>query len=379
MKAFRLLAVLALTAGCEGSPPTPAALLPPPLSQAAAVIDGPSAGLIQKLPAGIPAPDSRHFYWLAGDRLHVTDTGSGAELTSLPVAAGSRLAGISPTGARLVLSDPGGAGARFTTFDTHHLGSRPAIANLAPNFEFDAISENGESLYLIERKEALGAGRYSVTVFFASRGGLCNCTVVDKTEPGTSLMRGTRVMSVPGREMVYTLYDGGGHDGAFVHALSLANPIAWCIDLPAAPGQTGAWQIGLTAGGNELIAVNLAAGVAARADVSRAANDKPPITAVAQFAPSPGPAPGRHGVLSAPDGHNLFVLGANSVVELDATSLQPKTNLLAALQPVAIAGSPDGQWQYALTASGQFARLNPLLSAPPTIATGLEAPMLVIR
>ena len=377
MKALGLLALLVLAAGCGGSPPRPAA--EQPASRTAAVIDGPSASLLQKLPAGLPAPDSRHLYWLSGDRLHVSDTRSGAELSSVAVASGSRLAGISPGGGRLVLSDPGGAGARFTTFDTLHLEHRPAVANLAPNFEFDAVSDSGENLYLIERKDALGPGRYSVTVFFASRGSLCNCTVVDKTEPGTSLMRGNRVMSVPGREMVYTLYDGGGHDGAFIHALSLAIPIAWCIDLPAAPGNTGGWQIGLTASGDELVAVNLAAGVAARADVSRAGSDKPPITAVVHFPPSPGPAAGRHGVLAAPDGHNLFVLGAGSVVELDATSLQPRTHLLAALQPVAIAGSPDGQWQYALTGSGQFARLNPLLSAPAALATGLEAPLLVIR
>ena len=379
MKALLAIGLVMMSA-CAGSTAPPASA---PVLTASVVVDGPSARLLQRLPAGIASPDASRLYWLGGGSLHASDTATGAEVSSTQVAPGSAVAGLSPRGDTLVLTDPGGHGTRFSAFDPHHLDRRPPVADLTANYEFDAISDGGRNLYLIERKEQAGPGRYSVTVYWYSGGGLCHCTVVDKTEPGTTLMRGTRVMSVPapGGSMLFTLYDGGGHDGAFIHALSLEHPVAWCVDLPAAPGNTEGWQIGLSAGGEELLAVNLAAGLAVRADITRSARneDKPVISAVVRFAPSPGPAPGQHGLLAAPDHHNLLVLAEAAVVVLDSSSLEPRGRLLAGLWPVALGSSPDGQWQYGLTAAGKVARLNPLDPTPAAFPTGLEAPQLVVR
>jgi hypothetical protein len=102
------------------------------------------------------------------------------------------------------------------------------------DFSFDAISPNGELVYLIQYTSRVDPTRYRVRALSTRTGRLFARDIVDPHNPGES-MRGnpiTRVGSPDGR-WAYTLYDGNGHP--FVHALDTARRQARCIDVAAFP------------------------------------------------------------------------------------------------------------------------------------------------
>jgi hypothetical protein len=83
---------------------------------------------------------------------------------------------------------------------------------LKGDFSFDAISPNGDWLYLIHYTSPQDPTRYLVQAYDLRRWRLASAPIVDPTAPHER-MRGnplTRAMSADGR-WAYTLYDGGGH------------------------------------------------------------------------------------------------------------------------------------------------------------------------
>jgi hypothetical protein len=102
---------------------------------------------------------------------------------------------------------------------------------LRGDFSFDALSPDGNSLFLINYLSRTDPTQYRVRVYDLARNRLDPKPVVDPREaPGA--MNGfavTRVSSQDGR-WAYTLYDGAGKH-PFIHALDTRDRKASCIDL----------------------------------------------------------------------------------------------------------------------------------------------------
>jgi hypothetical protein len=99
------------------------------------------------------------------------------------------------------------------------------------DFSFDAISPDGNRIFLIQYLSPRDPTRYAVRAYDVEAQRLVPQPIVDPNEPPGE-MRGfpmTRETSADGR-WAYTLYDGGG-DEPFVHALDTSHGRAVCIDL----------------------------------------------------------------------------------------------------------------------------------------------------
>lgn len=99
-------------------------------------------------------------------------------------------------------------------------------------FAFDALSPDGQTLYLTQHTSATNVTRYTVRAFDLRAGRLLPGVIADRST-GEWRMDGIPAarLQAPGGGWAYTLY-AGGEDGAFVHALDTRDRTAHCIDLP---------------------------------------------------------------------------------------------------------------------------------------------------
>jgi hypothetical protein len=147
--------------------------------------------------------------------------------------------GLSTDGSTLVLGDanpafgPNGVrkSSSFVVVDPRRLTERMRFS-LTGDFSFDALSPNGETLFLIQHVSTTDLSRYIVRAYDLQAGRLLAGRIADKAQRGW-VMTGyavTRTTSADGR-WVYTLYrlDGGY---PFVHALDTVNRQAHCIGVP---------------------------------------------------------------------------------------------------------------------------------------------------
>jgi hypothetical protein len=205
---------------------------------------------VDNSPSGVlaPAADSRFLSVTLGDRTAVIAqkprTGavtSRADLRgrfTIPlVAYDSTAGGVSGDGRTLVLITPR---KRFPRAQTTLavLSAQPRLrlrrlVRLRGDFSFDALSPDGNSLFLINYLSRTDPTQYRVRVYDLARNRLDPKPIVDPHEaPGA--MNGfpvTRVSSHDGR-WAYTLYDGAGKR-PFIHALDTRDRKAACIDLDA--------------------------------------------------------------------------------------------------------------------------------------------------
>lgn len=119
---------------------------------------------------------------------------------------------------------------RFVFVDTTSLRQRKVVALPGP-FSFDALSPDGQILYLIQHLKGK-ATRYLVRAYDLRAGRLLRAPIADPREEGET-MTGSPVtrLASSDREWAYTLYDRRG-GRPFVHALDTAHRRAVCIDLP---------------------------------------------------------------------------------------------------------------------------------------------------
>ncbi len=386
-----------------GSPAAPAAggrlfvRVAAPASRLA-VLDAASGALVRELPDGALSPDGTVLYTVdspaAGGQslVRAIATDSGATLHEQALDGAYRLpaveldgtpGGLSPDGRwlALVAGAPGSYDAGqsdLSVLDTR-FATPPRLAHLAGSFSFDALGDDGASLFLIERTHPgqNGSLDYRVRRYDLAAGALDPTVVVEKGGPEE--MRGLRLTAVaaPGGDALYSLYTNGP-DGAFVHALSLSGRFAVCIDLPNPPMPTPAagseaaedlrlaWSLALTPDGRTLYAANSASGQIVVIDLNQYSVRRSAMLSLAPHG-SRAPlakltrwlAPARaeakqimHGgaALSA-DGGTLYVGGASGVLAVDTGTLQPRGRLLAG-QPIAgLRLDPDGSVLYALPAA----------------------------
>jgi hypothetical protein len=201
--------------------------------------------------AAIPVPRSRYRAVMVGGETIVTRRDPSGPVTLRltgrfafpePVPGGPS-EGVSADGRVAVLAAAGRTG--FAVL-TDRAGSSPRFVVLGAEFSYDALSPDGDTLYLVEHLPPAGSEHYAVRAYDLRTGQLADGPIADKTSlaeqmAGHPVSRATS----PDGTLVATLYQHLG-GGRFVHLLHAAEQWAQCIDLPATVGE--GWQLGFGGG-----------------------------------------------------------------------------------------------------------------------------------
>ncbi|HSS61554.1 MAG TPA: hypothetical protein VLK30_08875 [Candidatus Limnocylindrales bacterium] len=371
--AFTILFLLAACGGVTHGPPLTSGS--DKLFEATAghivVIDSRSHATDRTLPLGVPSADWKHLYSIAGTNLFDTNPASGATATTIPLGGkyvlpaatiGGLPGGLSPNGRWLVAeSYDGAAGAvptssRLLIVDT--IAARPfKTIDLAGYFHYDAISNDGMRLYLIQY---LDGREYYVRLYDVVTGTLDENIVVDKSN-GEQSMSGQRLSGVaaPAGNWLYSMYVRQDAN-PFIHALSLDGPFAFCLDLPG-NGYAGNeaerhWSLAMNTGGTRLYAVNGATGLLAVVDSSQEFN--PQIVRTQHIAGGKPAAAGANAAVLSSDGRSLVTAGATGIVWVDTGSLAVRMHALDGWNVWSLALSPDGATVYAVRDNGQISAVS---------------------
>jgi YVTN family beta-propeller protein len=371
-----------------------------------AVIDSRSHTTERTLPLGAPSADWKHLYSVRGAMLIDTDPATGATLRQLrlpgdyqlpPATLSGLPGGLSQNGRWLAVEAFDMAGStpsatHFLVIDTTYHGS-PRRVDLKGFFNFDAISNDGKRLYLIE---FVTSTIYRVRMYNVAAGLMDPTIVFDKSD-GSQAMAGLRLAGVasPDGSMLYSMYVRE-KQGPFIHALTLDGPIAFCIDLPGAGygsdggGDAFRWSLALSPDGTRLYAANAATGTVSVIDTS--SNNFPPKVMRTVHVDTSGPSSsalaqnvqakevGANGAVLSPDGQTLVTIGSKGINWIDTATLKLRSHALPDWTVWSLALSADGSKLYALSDSGkvaEFSMAGPSLSA--TFDPGAGLPLALIR
>ena len=374
----------------------------------------------RELPPGMPAPDWSVLYTVehADGRTIVRTiemaTGHPARETVLdgnyilPAIGLDGLAGgLSANGAWLALMalpSPADLQAykrdrnwqsRFAVLDTA-FATPPRHVELKGNFWFDALSDNGAALYLIENLPPEEPEQYQVRRYDLAAGALNPNIVADKTT-GVRVMQGVRQTAVPAPngQWLYSLYLNH-HHGPFIHALNL-DGFAVCIDLPKTGKEEWEkqlfWSLVRTRDGSKVYAANGALGLVAELDTAQlkvrrtaalplpAASANPLTTLARRLVPA---AEAKRipigGMALSPDEQTLYTLGEKGLLAINTSDFSLRGRYLDDWTIDSVALSPDGARLYAVSAErGTIVRLDAATGTRQTIVTGVDRPWGVLR
>jgi len=337
-------------------------------SQVVSVIDSRSHRADRRLPMGVPTSDWKHIYSVASTSLVDTDPQTGATISTMPLGGAYQLppatasgvpGGLAPNGMWLVVESFDSSQSHMLIVNTTTLTVRRKI-DLGGHFQFDAISNDGDRLYLIQH---LNGREYYVRMYDVVGGRLDENIVVDKSD-GNQAMAGTRLSGIatPDGHMLFSMYVRE-HESPFIHALSLDGPFAFCLDLPGAGYSDSAaemqWSLAIARDGSRLFAANPATGMVA--EISNGANGAPAILRATRFdAAAPAPATRSHAnaaVLSK-DGSRLVVAGTSGIAWIDTSTMRLRSHTLSGWHVTTIGLSPDGQTLYAVNDQGRIAEVS---------------------
>ena len=327
-----------------------------------AVVDSASRATDRRLALGVGSADWAHLYSISDAELVDTDPRTGAKRGSLQIGPSFRLpaatssgvpGGLSRNGRWLVVESSDKSATRMLVIDTQAMTVGRHVS-LAGDFEFDAINDAGNNLYLIQH---LNGREYYVRLYDLTLGALTDNIVVDKSD-GNQAMTGVRLSGVPslGGQWLFSMYVREG-EAPFVHALSLDGPFAFCLDLPGAGyGQDGRemrWSLALNAVGTRLYAVNPATGTVA--EISNGGDGAPAVLRTARF-DAMAAAGGSAGAGAAlVEGGTLVAGGPSGLVWIDTSSLRVTGRSLPGFSVAGVGLSPDGKSLYAVSDSGRVA------------------------
>jgi hypothetical protein len=342
-----------------------------------------NADRVMQLPPVIP--DARWGLLLMarpfGDETLVErlDVASGSEAPNITLDGHWRLptigsdpmpTGRSADGSTLVLVEEGSAAATTTTrFAVVDLSGKraPKIIELRGSFEFDAISPDGATLFVVEHLDAQAGGYYQVRAVDARSGQLAEGVIVDKRNIDERMAGWAIEQLRIDKGIVLTLYRGTEHP--FVHALDTINKGAICIDLPATrhddTDAAADWGLARSPDGRSVYAINATLGSAVDIDpltlsIRHTAEIGPGTAAItlAKFGHQDVGVTGRRVVVS-PDGARVLAAHANGIVELAARDLSVTRRLLQGTRVDALGLTPDGTGLFALRhADGSVVRLD---------------------
>jgi DNA-binding beta-propeller fold protein YncE len=272
--------------------------------------------------------------------------------------------GVSADGQTIVLvaslADTGDATSRFAIL-SRAFDAKPRIVELSGSFEYDALSPDGATLYVVEHLATPPDGHYQVRAVDTATGTLREGVVVDKQNLNEPMAGYPIAQLRQSSGFVFTLYRGAEHP--FIHALSSLDGWAICIDLPdtGADDASAALDWGLTAStdGRTIFAVNATLGLATEVDsndlsVRRTARFEAPASAaisLTKFGHEAGGPVGRRVVVSE-DGAMLYAAGSGGIVRIATDQLTTAGTILGGAAIDAIALTPDGGTLYALVHQG---------------------------
>lgn len=287
--------------------------------------DTASGAEVFALPAGLLSADGEHYFAVqpgALTQLTEYDLNTGAEKASFQIPDHWDLGGIAPAGQQAALIRPfdktGVTNIRIVNTQT---GATLHQIELNGNFEVDALSPTGNTLFLIEYLPALNPDHYQVRAYDLLSESLLEGALVDKRAPD-EVMAGQRQGAVVARDgsWVYTLYLRTRNNTAFIHALNTVDKFTWCIDLPA--NGTGwdsllGYTLAVGQDGQTVLATNPVMGIAARVSIVEAG-----ITQMTWFSPptdNPLPSGPIYSVLSA-DGKHAYFADQKNVWDYDVAN-----------------------------------------------------------
>ena len=348
------------------------------------IFDARNKRIVQRLYAGAASPDWSRLYQVDGGRLRAVDPLSGQVVAQQAVPSafdfprgdffGVNQGGLSTGGAYLVLQSleregQQVVGSHYLVIDTSL--TRPAVrVDLNGDFEYDALSNDGSRLFLLEYTSRSDLGdQYNVRAYDVVGHRLEPTVIVDKRESAGS-MTGSRITAVPSVDgsWLYSLYLFG-EKGPFIHALNLSGngPAAWCIDLPAVQSGNGEtqllWSLVRDPSRDRFYAVNAGLGIVAQID----AGNPPTVTRTAHFAVQRQSAFDFFGlVLNAeakrllvggaalsPDGSTLYAVGEDGVYVINVTNFHLLKHVMAGAPLESVSVSPDGAWLFGSSSQRQ--------------------------
>ena len=333
-----------------------------------ALIDTRSRAAHDQLPLGTPSSDWKHYYAVRSGSLLDIDPETGTTTMRvglpgdymLPPATNSGIpGGLSQNGRWLVLqrfdrqAQTLPSKSHFLMFDTSGMDVRRRI-DLDGYFQFDAISNDGERLFLIQY---INSSDYHVRVYSVGGGALDPNFVVDKNDGGGA-MNGLKLTGVASHDgqWLFSVY-ARANQGAFIHALNLDAGFAVCLDLPG-NGYTDTdrssldWSLALSPDGNHLYATNPALGVV----TTILLKDYPTVGRTVHVGERSHVWPA--GSVVSADGQTLVIAGSTGVVWLDAITLTQKRHALESWTVRSLALSPDGATLYAVNDVGAVAEMS---------------------
>jgi hypothetical protein len=368
------------------------------------------------LPGGFLTADGSQLFSLGGQvfdqasgslgttTLNAYDARSGALARQIQVTgAWSWLdGGTSPSGRWLVLTQAAHGSAapasprNFLVVDT--TSSKQYPVGLKGNFSFDALSNDGQSLYLIE---TLVGSAYQVRLYHVFSRTLEPGAVVIKG-PELEAMNGYKITAVaePDGHMLYSLYGRSDGRPPFVHALDLDHQFAFCIDLPELAAQrlnypdaaSSGWALSLDAN-RHLLYASSSRGQVVAIDTNQfkavhnaalAAPDStgwlPSFMVDAAAKEFEGP-PAASAV--DPKGRWLYVAWESGYLAVDTATLRPAALRDRGDHLSSLEVSPDGRHLFAVGGTdlvpNVVSDLDPQTGARLATITGLAAPWRILR
>jgi DNA-binding beta-propeller fold protein YncE len=369
------------------------------------VVDSGTGTVAGELPIGTPNADWSRYYvvtQLTGTaQLKAIDPVSGRTIAHTTIPAGYNLpnlgfqgptAGLSPNGKWLALTSQTKAsgGAITTNFLVGSSALTDSFKTIHVNgdFGFDALSNSGQGLYLIQKMSE--PRHYEVRLYDLGAGWLLPQPVVDKREPNEPMngIRGDSAADPTGNH-VYTVYLRDS--GPFIHALSLDQPFAFCVDLPKNAvnniEQQFHWSLAITPDGSTVYAVNGSLGkvslirTAGTPTIVRTApvalrHTGDLLTGLITNADAKGPQLG--GSALSTDGQTLFTFGETGVLAIDTPTLKVRGHFLDPWRPDTMRLSSDGKWLYvAETGESKLWQIDPVTGSASEVK-GVTHPWAVL-
>ena len=340
------------------------------------VVDASTDAVVATLPVGTLLPD-RSRYWTVdtGDRTTVRgiDPATGADQVSfvldgrwsVPAAYGPAPSGLSANGKWMALVAPptaitgGGMLDRFAVVDLERQRI-DRIVNANGDVGFDALSDDGRNLYLVEH--LVPAPRYAVRVA-SFNGGLADGVLGQIKTAEPEVMNGLYHASVAvGADWFLSLYSNPLR-GPFIHALNTTQLYAQCIlNMPDVPvALRPAWSMVLDAAHAKLYAVNGAGGVVSEVNtgtltVQRSNIDLVPAAATLTTAPL-------HPAALSGDGTRIYVAAEHGVLVIYTGDLSVRSHYLTDRLVDSVAVSLDGQRLY-VSSSGTITKVEAATGRP---------------
>lgn len=336
---------------------------------AVTAVDARTHAEVASLPPGVASPDWQHYFSVSGNRLFDLDPMTGQTVRSLPlpetyllpiVTSSGLPGGPSPDGRWLALQAPGTS--HLLVVDTS-FAQAPRRIDLDGDFTFDAISNDGMRVYLIQHA---AGGHYFVRDYVFGVG-LDPNIVFDKSDGGVA-MSGVRLMGVPSPDgsWLYSVY-ARKDESAFVHELNLDATVAVCVDLAgpgyAADAKAMQWSLAMSGASGTLFAVNGPLGLVMQVDSARSATI--------------GAMRGGTSALVSFDGRALLIGGAG-VRWLDTSTLRVSATALTSWAITGLAMPADGRGIYALSDSGKVAAVDSAGHVASTFDSGVAQPIALL-